>query len=62
MLGIFLIFCYGEFMLLLKYGGVKKKMRKNLSKLYISVVGIIVIGSIVKRVLRGYVLIHPNVV
>lgn len=49
-------------MLLLKYGGIKKKMRRNLSNLYIAVVGIIVIGSIVKRVLRGNVLIHPNVV
>ena len=62
MVGIFLIFCYGEFMFLLKYGGIKKKMRRNLSNLYIAVVGIIVIGSIIKRVLRGHAFIHPNVV
>jgi hypothetical protein len=62
MLGIFFMLCYGEFMYLLKAGGVRKRMRRNLSYLYIAVVGIIVIGSILKKVLRGHTVIHPNII
>lgn len=62
MLGIFFMFCYGEFMYMLKIGGVRKRMRRNLSYLYIAVVGIIVIGSILKKLLRGQTVIHPNII
>lgn len=53
MFGIFLIFCYGEFMILVKLGGFKKKTRKNLSRFYIAVVVIIMAASIIKKVIQN---------
>lgn len=53
MLGIFLFFLYGEFMWLLKTMGVKKRMRSNFGNFYLLVAGVMFVGSIVKKVIKG---------
>lgn len=50
-LGIFLIFMYGEFMWIMKAVGVKKKKRGYIGTGYICCAGILVVGSVLKRVL-----------
>jgi hypothetical protein len=50
MLGVLLLFLYGEFMWVLKFAGTNKRIRKNLANLYLVVAAVIIVGSIAKRV------------
>lgn len=49
MLGIVLIFFYGEFLFLLKMGHLKKKTRRYIRYFYITLVTVIIAGGVMKR-------------
>lgn len=55
LLGIFLIFCKGEIIALLKLIGVKKRGRNWFGTVFNVIVGVLICGSLVKRAVKKYV-------